>query len=398
MPERYDVLVVGAGPAGSVAARTCARAGLRVLLIEKRQEIGAPVRCGEAVGADVTRPYIDLDDRWIAARISGFAFCSSDGARVVVPPTEPTLIINRKVFDLELAHLAARAGADVRARTQAEGLIFDQSGRVAGARLRGLAGPYDVAADIVIAADGVESQVARWAGLAKAPALADVYVGFEYLAGGLTGRIRPEHCEYHFGPSIAPGGYAWVFPKGDDTANVGLVIAGDRAHAARPREALDSFVARRFGRASILAVVSGGIPVTGGLKRMSAHGLLVVGDAAHHAEPLTGGGINTAMMGAELAARAAVDALRRGDASEGALRQYDSAWRERFGRPHSALASLRRMLSRLDDRDWAGMIETLAAQPIASMSPARLILAVFAAQPRLLLAARELVTVGLGAG
>lgn len=397
MAERCDVLVVGAGPAGSVAARVCAESGLRVILIEKRQEIGAPVRCGEAIGAEVTRPYIDLDDRWIAARITGFAFCSGTDLRAVVPPTEPTLIVNRKVFDLELARLAARAGADVRARTQAEELIEDARGRVTGARLRGMAGSYAVEAELVIAADGVESQLARWAGLATPVPLADMYVGFEYLAGGLAGRIRPDSCEYHFGPAIAQGGYAWVFPKGDDTANVGLVIAGHRAPAARPREALDAFVARRFGSVSILSVASGGIPVTGGLKRMSAHGLMLVGDAAHHAEPLTGGGINTGMMGADLAAQTAVAALRSGDASAAALSQYDRDWRERFGRPHAALAALRRALARLDDREWADLIAGLAAQPIPLASPGRLILSVLAGHPRLLLSAREFVASGLAA-
>ena len=179
MSRSVDILVIGGGPGGSVAARRCAEAGLRVLMIEKRQEIGAPVRCGEAIGAEGTRPHIELDPKWIDARISRFAFCSAEGAQTVLP-SELTLIVNRKVFDLELARLAARAGAEVRARTQAEGLLTDAQGNVCGARIRSLGQPEDARARIVIAADGTESQTARWAGLKTVPALADLYVGLQY--------------------------------------------------------------------------------------------------------------------------------------------------------------------------------------------------------------------------
>ena len=86
MPRSIDVLVIGGGPGGSVAARRCAEAGLRVLMIEKRQEIGAPVRCGEAIGAEATRAFIDLDPKWIDARITRFALCNAEGDRASTRP------------------------------------------------------------------------------------------------------------------------------------------------------------------------------------------------------------------------------------------------------------------------------------------------------------------------
>ena len=123
-------------------------------------------------------------------------------------------------------------------------------------------------------------------------------------------RHRPVEQEaLHAGIAVAreiPGLGLGLDAFGDHRHAQSMRQAGDRAHPARPREALDAFVSRRFGRAATLAVISGGIPVSGGLKRMSTHGFMAVGDAAHHAEPLTGGGINTAMMGADLAARTAV--------------------------------------------------------------------------------------------
>jgi digeranylgeranylglycerophospholipid reductase len=394
MSRSVDVLVIGGGPGGSVAARRCAEAGLRVLMIEKRQEIGAPVRCGEAIGAEATRAFIDLDPRWIDARITRFALCNAEGARAVLP-SELTLVVNRKVFDLELARLAARAGAEVRARTQAEGLLTDGQGNVSGAQIKSVGQPEDVQARIVIAADGAESQAARWAGLKTVPALADLYVGLQFGVCAPPGGWMPDVAEYHFGPSIAPGGYAWVFPKSEDTANVGLVLGGDRAAEGAARASLDRFVARRVPGASILSVVAGGIPVSGGLKQISTGGLLVVGDAAHQAEPMTGGGINLAMMAAELAAQTAVQALKQDDVSASALRAYDDAWHSRYGRQRAGLLSLRRLLAGMSEREYVDIIATLARQPGDQMNHGQLMLAAFLRHPRLLLEARALVDIGM---
>ena len=394
MPRSVDVLVIGGGPGGSIAARRCAEAGLRVLMIEKRQEIGAPVRCGEAIGAEGTRPHIELDPKWIDARISRFAFCSAEGAQTVLP-SELTLIVNRKVFDLELARLAARAGAEVRARTQAEGLLTDAQGNVCGARIRSLGQPEDARARIVIAADGTESQTARWAGLKTVPALADLYVGLQYGVCAPPGGWTLDVAEYHLGPSIAPGGYAWVFPKGDDVANVGLVLGGDRATEGEARACLDRFVAKRVPGASILSVVAGGIPVSGGLKQISAGGLLVVGDAAHQAEPMTGGGINLAMMAAEMAAQTAIRAIRQDDVSASALKAYDDAWRARYGRQRAGLLRLRRLLAGMSEREYVDILATLARQPADQMNHGQLMLAAFLRHPRLLLEARALVDIGI---
>ncbi len=392
MRNAYDVVVVGAGPAGSVAARKFAQNGLRVLLIEKRQEIGAPVRCAEAVGEDTTRPYIDIDSRWIDASISHYAICGTDGARVIVPPTEPTLVVNRKVFDWELAHLAARAGAEVRTRTEATRLLTED-GVVVGMEINSMGKCYDLRAHLVIAADGTESQVARWAGLATIPPLADYYVGFQYLLGNL--RIDPTICEYHLGYQTAPGGYAWVFPKGDDTANVGLVVSANHAREVTAQQYLDEFVERHYPGASILGIVAGGIPATGALKKMVADGLMIVGDAAHQADPLTAGGINLGMIGADIAAQVGIKALSNGGASARALSEYESRWRERFSAQHAALYRIRKLLTEMDATTLESLIRTASALPLEDMSLSEILLTLLKRHPRLLLEATKLITTGL---
>lgn len=397
--QAYDVIVIGAGPAGSVAARLAAQRGLSVLLIEKRQEIGAPVRCAEGIGREVTRPYLEPDERWIDAHITAFTLHGPSGVAVKVPPTEHTLIINRKVFDLELAHLAARAGAEVCTSACATGLLME-AGRVTGIQLNFLGRESTIHARLVIAADGTESQVARWAGLHTTPPMGDYFACFQFLLSGIEGAFDPQVAEYHLGSSQAPGGYAWVFPKGPDCANVGLAVTPDRSGQASARDYLERFVAARFPasrwpRTSILAVVSGGIPITGAIKPMVADGLMAVGDAAHQADPLTAGGINLGMMGADLAIQVGAAALAEGDVSAHRLKAYDSLWKDRFGGQHAALYSLRKILAGMADDRLDDLLRTASELDLEHLPLSQILFALLKNQPRLLFEASKLVTTGI---
>jgi digeranylgeranylglycerophospholipid reductase len=394
MQQSYDVVVVGAGPAGSVAAQRLAAQGFGVLLIEKRQEIGAPVRCAEAIGAESTRQFIPISDKWVNAYITHYSIHNQDGESIRVPPTEPTLVVDRKVFDWELAHQAAQHGATVRTRTQAEGLIIED-GRVAGVKLVSMGKPIDVRARLVIAADGTESQVARWAGLKTVPPMSDFYVGFQYLLGGLQGMLDTTTNQYHLGHAMSPGGYIWVFPKGADTANVGIVITADRAQPISAQTYLERFIDKCFPGASILGAVAGGIPATGALKKMVTDNLMAVGDAAHQADPLTAGGIGLGMMGADMAAQVAGDALRAGDLSAKRLSAYEDLWRARFGKMHKALYQIRKVITGMDDGRLNALIHTAATLPLETMTLGGIALALFRHHPRLLIEAQKLMTTGL---
>lgn len=356
MRTAYDAVVVGAGPAGSVAARKLAEGGLDVLLIEKRQEIGAPVRCGEALGEHLTRPYIDISERWIDAQISAYSVHSPQGSAVTIPMNWQTLIVNRKVFDWELAHLAARAGAQVLTRTQAEGLTRQSD--TLYLNIQSMGKRHIVRAPLVIAADGTESQVARWAGLKTIPAMGDLYVGVQYLLGNLD--IDQSVTEYHFGAEIAPGGYVWVFPKGGDTANVGVVIAANRARHVSAQSYLERFVERHYPKANILGVVAGGIPATGGIKKIATDGVMVVGDAAHQADPLTAGGINLGMIAGDMAAGVALKVFAQGDFSIGTLGEYETQWRARFGAQQQGLYKLRQAMNTLPDSQFDALLRGVA--------------------------------------
>src|SRR5512139_4190886 len=130
--DNYDVVVVGAGPGGSMAARTIAQAGCSVLLVEKRQEIGAPVRCAEGVSRSWLEKIVPIDPKWICAQIHGYRFHAPDGTAFAVEPDDTGYILERKIFDRDLANMAALAGAHVIAKTAARDVLCDEQGAIVG--------------------------------------------------------------------------------------------------------------------------------------------------------------------------------------------------------------------------------------------------------------------------
>jgi digeranylgeranylglycerophospholipid reductase len=341
-PRNYDLVVVGAGPGGSTAARVAAEAGLSVLLLEKRQEIGSPVRCAEGVGHDALIAFIEPDPLWIAAEV--------DKAEIttVVNGDRKTLrvegghgyVLERRIFDRALAEWAAQAGAEVRVKTAATGLLMDE-GRVRGVSIQrgdfSAGDEIQVGARVIIAADGVEAQLGRWAGLDAQLPLRDTMVCAQYLLGGIE--IDPTCTYYVIGHKLAPGGYVWVFPKGHGKANVGLGVQADLWQADGPSGGtvlgyLTRFIEARpaLAQGYPVTLMTGNVPVARPPARLVTDGLMLVGDAARQVDPLTGGGISNAMVAGKLAAQVAVRAIAAGDISADFLSRYERAWQRDIGR------------------------------------------------------------------
>ena len=334
--QRYDVVVVGAGPAGSMAAREVAARGLSVLLLEKRQEIGSPVRCAEGIGRDALLRFLEPEERWISAHIArARILLRRDGQERVwqteaVSEGQAGYVLERRVFDRELAERAARAGARILVKTTATGLLRDGDA-VVGAVIEGPWGRQEVAARVVIGADGVESRVGAWAGLGTTLPGEDQMACAQFLLAGID--IDPQCTSYYLDPELAPGGYAWVFPKGESRANVGLGVQAGLA-AAPPVELLKRFVESKpfLSRGSAVTLIAGGVPVGLPPPRIVTAGCMLVGDAARQVDPLTGGGIANAMLAGCLAGRVAADAIAAGHVSRAALARYEDEWAARAGR------------------------------------------------------------------
>jgi len=340
--RRYDLVVVGAGPAGSVAAREAARLGLSVLLLEKRQEIGSPVRCAEGVPKGALASFVEPNPQWIAAEVNKaqFSVMAEDGEKALSAEGGEGYILERRLFDRALAEEAAKAGAQVLVKTAATALLVDE-GKIKGVVASGPLGSMEIEAQVVIGADGVESQVGAWAGLEVTLPPQDTMVCAQYLLAGID--IDPACTYYYLGRDLAPGGYAWVFPKGEGKANVGLGVRADLA--VEPALAyLQRFVESRpfLARGSPVTLVLGNVPVALPPPQLVADGLILVGDAARQVDPLTGGGIINAMTAGQLAAQVAAEAIRTGDTSAKALAAYQEEWARGRGRKMARNYRLRR--------------------------------------------------------
>ena len=230
--HKVDVLIVGAGPAGCVAAWEARLHGkeLDILLIERDRAIGAPVRCAEGVGSKGLREFMSPEGAsWVARRITKVAFLAPDDTEVKVGGDDIGFVLDRTRFEPALADEARRAGAEVQIRTEALGMARHNGGwRV---RLAGPRGEEEIDARVVIGADGVEGMVGRWAGLDTRVPSRDMESCAQYIVSNIA--FDPDTIYLHFADAWAPGGYAWVFPRGTDAANVGLGMIALKA--TRPR-------------------------------------------------------------------------------------------------------------------------------------------------------------------
>jgi digeranylgeranylglycerophospholipid reductase len=326
MKNRYDVLIIGGGPGGAIAAERAAIEGLSTCLVEKRPAIGAPVRCAEGIGKEILAEFIDPDPGWISAEISRAAIVAPDNTTMILDSSiagdKVGYVVERKIFDRALIKKAADAGADICVKTGAKAPIIED-GIVKGAYLDGSI--VKIESDIVIAADGVESRFARMCGIDTTVPLREMMVGAQYLMTDID--IQSDMNVFEVGNNTAPQGYAWIFPKGDRTANVGLGIQGIKSRDGfRAKDYLEKFISKKFPEGKKIEFVTGGVPVSRPLETTATDGLMIVGDAARVVEPLTGGGICNAMITGKLAAEVAAESISNCDCSKRFLQLYEEKW------------------------------------------------------------------------
>jgi digeranylgeranylglycerophospholipid reductase len=314
-----DIVVVGAGPAGSLAARTAAENGAITLLLEEHPKVGYPIYCAEGLSLGGLKDAgVDPKPPVVCQEITK--------ARVF----SPGYTLNREVFDSLLAEKATEAGADLLTSTKAIDLI-KEDGVVIGVKAVSGEETLEIKARIVIGADGHASIIRRKAGLGEW--FSDVVTCAQYRLGGLEIE-EPGVNEFYLGREVSPGGYAWVFPKSAEVANVGLGVR--KIHTESPIKYLKRFVANdpRFKGAEIQLVNGGICPVSGVLDKAVSDGLMLTGDSAGQLIPATGAGIHSGLESGKMAGEVAAKAVEEGNVSEGRLSEYekrfDSYWGERI--------------------------------------------------------------------
>jgi digeranylgeranylglycerophospholipid reductase len=334
MRKECDVVIVGAGPAGSMTAKWAALGGADVLMIEKRQEIGSPVRCAEGISKHwIEEVGITVDHKWVAREVRGAKIISPAGHTFLVDEknagNEVGWVVDRVFFDKALAADAARAGAEIMLKTSATSLI-KEDGRVVGIRGQSYGEPMEVRAKCVVGADGYESQVGRWAGIDTSLKPEDIDTCYQYRLTGID--YDPDYCEFTLG-SAAPGGYVWIFPKDEDTANVGIGVQLSKVkHPADPKMYLDKFIAKNPGlkKGQPLEAVAGAVSICAPLDSVTTENVMLGGDAARTIDPITGGGISISCIAGMCAGKALAKGVRTGDMSMTMMKEYETAWRDRL--------------------------------------------------------------------
>ena len=388
MSWKYDVVVVGSGIAGPIIARNVAKAGFSVLLIDKKWAIGTPKQCAEGISIKVFDKYdIPYDKRFINREIYGAKLYSPSGYELELRYKEVSgVILERKVFDKMLAYYAAKAGADVLARTEALDVIR-KDGKIAGIKAKHEDEPVEIYADIIVAADGVESTIARKAGINTyaPPHEFDSSYEYEMLIEGFD----PDLIHLWFGNEVAPRGYVWVFPKDEDRANVGIGIASD--HPETAKYYLDKWLKENnIPTRKILEVNVGVVPVGGFVKELVKDNVLVVGDAARQVNPMHGGGMAEAMEAGTIASKWIVKALEEENLS--LLQNYTKEWWETDGKRLEKVLKVRRVTEKLTDEDLDLFIQILSgadAEKIASGDYTEVIKALLK-HPKVLMSKRRL--------
>lgn len=383
-----DILVIGAGPAGSTAAKHAAINGASVIVIDKKSEIGTPKRCAEGVSKDGLKELgIEPSPRWIAKEATGVRMVSPNGTAVnltedKVKLPEAGYILERKVFDKYMAMDAGRAGAKIMVKTLATGLRREKDQVIV--TVENMGQELEIKTKIVIAADGPESRVGRWAGLKTALKPKNMESCAQFEMAGVQ-MAEPDCIEFHFG-SVAPGGYAWIFPKGDDIANVGLGVLTtitDKTAYQHLLEFVESNPATQNAQPVELNI--GGDPVGGLLKKKVADNVLVTGDAASMVNPLTGGGIISGMLGGRIAGQVAAQAVADGDYSHKNLKIYEKLCEDELGESFKKYLKAKEYLLSLSDEELDEIAEVFKDSDFETINTAEMVRKLVKISPKALL-------------
>jgi digeranylgeranylglycerophospholipid reductase len=389
---KYDVVVVGSGPAGSVTARFAAESGAKVLILERRAEIGVPVLCGEGISRKIDNWDMLEGKRWIASRMDGARIYSPDGTKVTlsadVAGNETGYVVYRDIFDQELARRATASGVKIMMNTNAIGLLKEKE-KIIGIKAKQFDEEFEIQADIIVGADGVESKIGQWGGIETTLKPNDLETCAQYTLTNIE--CKDAYCDFYLGNKIAPGGYIWVFPKGKDVANVGIGILASLSEAGMAKKLLDNFIDLHpeIKKGEPIRFLAGAVPVSKPIESVLDN-LLLVGDAARHVDPITGGGLTHCLEGGKIAGEVIGEAVEKQDFSKDILIKYEQGWKEAFGKKIHRNYVVKEIMLDMEDKTFNMLADSLKDYNFDQISTLSLIKALVLKHPTLLMKLRPL--------
>lgn len=361
MPQKefdYDVVIVGAGPAGSSAAYTAAKNGSKVALLEKEGKIAQTVRTsGVTWIKDVKKFGIPKD---CYNEIKNYSFCSPNN-KVTISDKEPRAVVLdvRKTYQW-LATQAENEGADIFVNTNVNGILKNSQGKICGVKASSKE-DYIFNSKIVIDASGFQSVVAKFLGVATQ---------WERFGAGAEYEAYAEHVDSDtwwlmVGQKYSPAGYAWIFPVKKDVVRIGVGI-GKPESSADPKVRLKELLDTKLGPIKDLGIITpiefhyGLIPNDGLSRKTVYDNLILVGDSAGQANPLVLEGIRYAIMFGRVAGEVCANAIKSGDTSEKSLIKYEENWKKEIQSKINSASKVQNRWIRLTDKEWDKELEIIS--------------------------------------
>ncbi len=361
-----DIVVVGAGPAGSLAAMTASKKGANVILLEEHSTIGSPVSCAEGLSLNgIKDAGIDPVTPYVCQKIECAHIITPNKKRIEMSSKEWVgFNLDRRQFDKALGDNAVKAGVELMTNTSAQGVIR-QGDRVVGVKATQKSETIEVRAHVTIGADGYHSIIRRSNGMERF--FSDFCICAQYTLRGLNLPVYDVN-EFYLGGVVAPGGYVWVFPKSDKIANVGIGVR--KIHERPAFEYLDKFIKEdsRFKDSKSVHRCGGITPAGGVFDKITDNGLMLIGDAAGQVIPATGGGIHCAVEAGKMAGSVAVDAILSEDTSNKNLSKYRERFDVYWGNRIIESRKIVEMLDKFGDNEINMLAEVVTNEDIIALA------------------------------
>lgn len=340
-----EVVIIGAGPAGSLAARQLARKGHSVFLLEEHAEVGRPVHCAGLIGIEGLRNNgISPRPEVVIQRVRQSIFHAPSGAQLHLAKAEPhAFVLHRDRLDSQLAQEAEAAGAKLHLGTRVTQVRRERDGMRLNIENKGQAA--ELRTQFVVNAEGINAQLMKPFNLPR-PKQRYMLPALQYEVSDVS--LPTDTVHLFFNTQLAKDFFAWVIPLDAHHARVGLATANKQAPAA-----LNKF----FHSCSLTTGAKiekryGGIVYSGGpSSRTVAQRFVNIGDAAGHTKATTGGGVVVGGACAIMAASSIHRALKRNHYNHGELRRYERRWKRSWGRQLHLMALLRRLVNTLDNQE-----------------------------------------------
>ena len=364
LTESFDVLIVGAGPAGSTAARYASKYGLKTILLEEHASVGLPTHCTGKLVVEAFQEF-DISKKCILNQVRGAIFLSPSNFKFAfAKDTAESYIMDRVLFDRLVAEQAEGDGAKLLTSARVTEISKQNDGyRIVKIQTKN--GLQEVRTHIIIDAEGASQRLLSQLNVEGSPLFLK---GLQYELD-CCNIERKDYVEVYMGKRLAPGFFSWFVPVTDQRARVGICINQDLTESS-VRKLLDGFskdhpeLSHRVQGSKILSVFGGLIPLHG-IKGMTyGDGFLIIGDAAGHNKSTSGGGIYFGMKGGKMAAQTALDAVEENNFSRNLLRSYESRWKRSFGNELKFTSKARKLLDSFSDNDLDMIINVFSKSQV----------------------------------